>query len=109
MNKKSNDWIKILGWLLFVLAIGFFCLQMGYLYAHKRFQVEYIDDRIFYMINIMSVACLALAVIMLLALTKKWKTAWISIATIFVMINGFLLIVNNLSLIHISEPTRRRD
>src|SRR5690625_3007905 len=98
MNKQSNEWIRVMGWLLFMFAIIFFCLQMGYLYANKRFQVEYIDDRIFYLINIMSVACLVLAVIILLELTKKWKTIWISIATIFVMVNGFLLVVNNLAL-----------
>lgn len=98
MNKQSNEWSKIIGWLLFMFAIIFFCLQMGYLYANKTFQMEYIDDRIFYLINMMAVACLALAVIMLLALTKRWKTVWISIAAIFIMVNGVLLVVNNLAI-----------
>lgn len=95
MNGKANEWIRIIGWLLFTLAVVFFCLQMGYLYVNKTFQVEYIDDRIFYMINIISVTCLSLAIIALLALTKIWKTFWISIASIFVMINIIFLVVNN--------------
>src|SRR5690625_461885 len=95
MSEKSIEWTKIIGWLLFTLAIMFFCFQMAYLYANKTFQVEYVDDRIFYIINIVCVICLSLAVIFLLKLTNKWKNVWIAIASLFVMINGVLLIVNN--------------
>ena len=95
MSEKSIEWMKFFGWLLFTLALMFFCFQMAYLYANKTFQVEYVDDRIFYMINIVCVICLALAVIFLLNLTNKWKNIWITIASLFVIVNGVLLIVNN--------------
>lgn len=95
MNEKTIEWTRIFGWLLFTLAIVFFCLQMGFLYVNKTYDAEYVDDRIFYMINIICVISLALAVIFLLNLTMKWKNIWITIASLFVIINGVLLFVNN--------------
>lgn len=95
MTKRQDKRIKIIGWLLFFLAIGFFCLQMGYLFIHQRFQVEYIDNRIFYMINIICVLCLSLGILFLLTLTKKWKLAVASIVILFIIINSVLLVIGN--------------
>ena len=98
MNENENEWKKVFGWLLFTLAIMFFCFQMAYLYVNQTFQVEYVDDRIFYMINIFCVICLVLAVIFLLTLTKKWKNIWITMTSLFVMINVVFLVTNNITI-----------
>ncbi len=85
---KQKNLIKIAGWLLFLFAIGFFCLQMGYFFVHERFQVEYIDNRLFYIINIFCVICLALAILLLLPLIEKWKWIGVSVVILFIMVNG---------------------
>ena len=43
---------KIAGWLFFLFAIGLFCIQMGYFLLRSKYDVEYADNRIFYVINI---------------------------------------------------------
>lgn len=53
MKKSRNR--KFIGWISLFLAIGFFCLQMVFLLVQHRFQVEYVDDRLFYFINIVCV------------------------------------------------------
>ncbi|MFD2759973.1 hypothetical protein [Lentibacillus juripiscarius] len=92
---KQKNLIKIAGWLLFLFAIGFFCLQMGYFFVHERFQVEYIDNRLFYIINIFCVICLALAILLLLPLIEKWKWIGVSVVILFIMVNGGMLVASN--------------
>lgn len=94
--KLSRDKLtKIIGWILFFLMIGFFCLQIGYLFIHARFQVEYIDNRLFYIVNILCVICLSLAVPLLLKLTKNSKRISASIAGLFVVVQVILLVTSN--------------
>ncbi|PAV27968.1 hypothetical protein CIL05_19060 [Virgibacillus profundi] len=93
--KQKGKLIKIAGWILFLFAFGFFCLQMGYLFAHERFQVEYIDNRLFYLINISCVICLSLAIFLLLTLTKKWKWIGTGVVIVFIIVNGVLLTFSN--------------
>ena len=95
MKQNKDNWTKGLGWFLFVFSIGFFCLQMGYLFVHARFQVEYIDNRLFYMINILCVICLGLAILLLLTLTNKLKTIISGIGVLFIIVNGVLLVERN--------------
>ncbi|WP_163970432.1 hypothetical protein [Oceanobacillus halotolerans] len=93
--KQNKDIRKIIGWILFLFAAGFFCLQLGYLFIHERFQVEYIDNRLFYIINILCVTCLGLAILLLLTLTKKWRWIGASVMVVFIVVNGVLLVTSN--------------
>ncbi|WP_312474516.1 hypothetical protein [Neobacillus sp.] len=93
MNKDQIR--KICGWVLFFLSIGFFCLQMGYLFLHSRFQIEYSDNRLFYVVNIVSVLCLGLAVYFLLAFAKKPKMIGAGVLVLFIIINVSLLLNSN--------------
>ncbi|GGB31720.1 hypothetical protein F3157_03920 [Virgibacillus dakarensis] len=93
--KQTNKLTQIIGWLLFVFAIGFFCLQMGYFFIHAKFQAEYIDNRIFYIINILCVICVALAILLLLKTTKRWKQIGAGVVVIFIIVNGVLLVKSN--------------
>lgn len=95
MKQETSKFIKIVGWVLFLLAIGFFCLQMGYLFVHKRFQVEYVDHRLFYIINILCVIFLALAILLLLTVARWWKWIVASAAIAFIIVNGWLAVSNN--------------
>ncbi|MET1249469.1 hypothetical protein ABWW58_11835 [Sporolactobacillus sp. STCC-11] len=51
MKINRNKWTTVLGWCSLLLAIGFFGLQIGYLVMHRFFQVEYIDNQLFFIIN----------------------------------------------------------
>lgn len=93
--KNKRKIIKIIGCVLFVFAIGFFCLQMGYLFIHAKHQVEYVDNRLFYMINIVCILCLLGALLLLFTFTKAFRLIAISIVGIFIMMNAFLLVASN--------------
>src|SRR5690625_6861055 len=68
---------------------------MGFLYLQANFQVEYIDNRIFYIINMICVLCLGVAIYLLLALTGKWKWMMGSLFAILLIVNGVLLVGSN--------------
>ncbi|MCU9614380.1 hypothetical protein OEV98_12620 [Caldibacillus lycopersici] len=95
MKQKRNKLMKLVGWIFFLFALAFFCLQMGYLFVHSRYQVEYIDNRLFYIINIFCVLCLIVAIFILLTLTKKIRIALSSVALLFIIVNTWLLIKSN--------------
>ncbi|MBP1950813.1 hypothetical protein [Virgibacillus litoralis] len=95
MKQNRGKWILIIGWILFLFAIGFFCLQMGYIVVHAKFQVEYIDNRLFYIINIFCIICLTLAILLLLRLTKKFKLIGASILVVFIFVNIVMLVASN--------------
>ncbi|MEH7356293.1 hypothetical protein V7150_22525 [Neobacillus drentensis] len=92
-NKDKNR--KIYGWIFFFISICFFCLQMGYLFMHNRFQVEYSDNRIFYVVNIFCVLCIGLGIYFLLALAKKTKLIGTGILVLFMIVNVGLLFYSN--------------
>src|SRR5690625_2736378 len=95
MKQNKHKLTKVIGWILFLLTIGFLCLQMGYLFVHARFQIEYIDNRLFYIINIFCVICLSFAVLLLLQLTKKFKLISASIVVIFISVQVIMLVSDN--------------
>lgn len=95
MKQNNAKWMKIVGWTLLVFAIGLFCLQMGYLVIHERLQVEFADNRLFYLINICCIIFLLLAVLLLLQLTKRFKAAGSVIAAIFIFTQVILLGISN--------------
>ncbi|MEN1969441.1 hypothetical protein WMZ97_15365 [Lentibacillus sp. N15] len=93
--KQTNKFTQIIGWLLFLFAIGFFCLQMGYFFVHAKFQAEYIDNRIFYIVNMLCVISAALAILLLVHMIKKWKWIGTGVVVIFVVVNIMLLVNSN--------------
>lgn len=95
MSQVKGLYIKVTGWMLLLFAVGFFCLQMGCLYAHERFQAEYVDDRLFYIINILCFIFLALAIILLLKPSKIWLWAISGLAVVFILASGGLLVASN--------------
>lgn len=76
---------------------------MGYLYAHARFQAEYIDDRLFYIINLLFVLCLLPAILFLMKLAKKYKLIIAGILSVFLIGNIVLLVTGNQEMNHITS------
>lgn len=95
MKQNKNKFLVILGWLLFLMAMGLFCIQMGYLLLHNRLQMEYIDHRLFYIINLMIVICLFVGLILLFTLKRKFIGIGASILGLFIILNITLLIQSN--------------
>ncbi|MBR3119022.1 hypothetical protein [Oceanobacillus profundus] len=95
MKQNTSKWKKVMGWMLFLVAIGFFCMQIGYLVLHERFQVEYVDNRLFYIINIVCLVCLTLAILLLLQSTRKFIMIISSISALLIIGHVFLLISSN--------------
>ncbi len=87
--------MNIVGWALFVISISIFTFQMGYLFISKKYQVEYIDDRLFYIINIFCILFLTLAIPLLINLKKRMKFIGAGIVFIFIMVHIFLLVSSN--------------
>ncbi|MBO1001234.1 hypothetical protein [Pseudogracilibacillus auburnensis] len=119
MKRNKNRLMKRIGWILFLCAIGFFGLQMGYLLIQDRYQVEYIDNRLFYIINIFCVICLSLAILLLLKLTKRFKLIGTIVVGIFMIIQIVLLVdsdrkINNITSVspnfkHVFSIKENRD
>lgn len=95
MKKNEGKMTKIIGWILFALAIASFGLQLGYLFIHAKFQVEYIDNRLFYMINMICAVCMFLAIWLLLRMTKRSKLIMMVIGSAFIVIHLVLLVSSN--------------
>lgn len=85
----------MIGWMLLVFAIGFVCLQLGYLFVHERYAVEYIDNRLFYVINILCVTFLCAATLLLLCLTKRFQWISMSVVSVFIIANVVFLVNSN--------------
>lgn len=86
---------KISGWIFFILAFGFFCVQMGYLLLQAKFQIEYADNRLFYVINIVVVIFLTLSFLLLLTINNNWKLLGATFVIIFVALNFALLVISD--------------
>ncbi|WP_045521453.1 hypothetical protein [Neobacillus niacini] len=96
LNKK-----KIVGWLFFLIAIGLFCIQMGYFFLQSRYGMEYSDNRIFYVINIIIFVSMFFSIFLLLTVTNKWKMIIGSILVILVLLLVGLLINHSSKINHI--------
>jgi hypothetical protein len=95
MKPDRDKLMKFTGWILFLFVFGLFCLQLGYLFLHAKAQVEYIDNHLFYIINIFCMISLPLAIFLLLKLTKRFKLIGASIVGIFVILQVVLLVESN--------------
>ncbi|WP_033826543.1 hypothetical protein [Bacillus andreraoultii] len=91
MNRTYSKAKKIGGWLLFILSLSFFGLQMGYLLFHGTYQLEYIDNRLFYVMNILIVGFLFSSILLLFQIDKKWKWGSFTILVIFIFVNIMLI------------------
>ncbi|MEI3606590.1 hypothetical protein SPD48_12860 [Pseudogracilibacillus sp. SE30717A] len=87
--------LLILKWLLFLFAIGLFFVQMGYLLLQDRLQMEYVDNRLFYILNILIVVCLYVAIIMLFSFKRNFHIIGASLVSLFIILNVFLLTESN--------------
>ena len=103
MKQNRRIWVTWVGWILLLLAIGFVCLQLGYLFVHERYVVEYIDNRLFYVINILCVICLYVAILLLLRLTKGLQLIGVSVIGIFMIVNVILLVDSNKNIKNITS------
>ncbi|MBT2757935.1 hypothetical protein J7E71_18845 [Mesobacillus foraminis] len=92
---------KIGGYLFFLIAIGLFCLQMIYFFIHSRFIVEYVDNRIFYFLNILIIVSIVLSNFLLLKISKKWKMIVGSITVILLLLHVGLAINNSYKTKHV--------
>lgn len=95
MKINRNKWTTVLGWCLLLLAIGFFCLQIGYLVMHRFFQVEYIDNQLFFIINCLCFFGITVSLLLLLVLTRKMIWILSGAAILFFIVNGVLLVENS--------------
>lgn len=86
MNKK------ITGRILFILSISLFIFQMGYLFLHATYALEYIDNRLFYVFNILMVAGMAASIFLLFSILKKWRIISYVTAGILILLQGGLIL-----------------
>lgn len=100
-NRKRLN--KPAGWILFICALGLFCVQIGYLFVNAKYQAEYIDDRLFYIINIACALCLALAIWFLLEINKAVKLVTLCVIILFIISSGGLLVKSNQEVNHITS------
>jgi hypothetical protein len=89
-NKIRLD--SIFGWILLLLAMGLFTVQIGYLFLQTRLPFEYVDDRVFYLINILCALCIGGASFLLLSLTIRLKIIGFSVIGLFILVNGVQLV-----------------
>lgn len=101
--KQNRDIQKVIGWLLFIVAVGFFCMQLGYLFVHERFEVEYFDNRLFYIINIIFIVCLFPAILLLVRLAKRYKITVASIVVVFIIAHVVLLVGSSKDMNHVTS------
>lgn len=86
MNKK------ITGRILFILSIALFVFQMGYLFLHASYELEYTDNRLFYVFNILMVAGMAASIFLLFSIPKKWRIISYVTAGILILLQGGLIL-----------------
>ncbi|WP_342431592.1 hypothetical protein [Neobacillus sp. FSL H8-0543] len=101
MNPTINQKKKIGGWLFFLFSIMLFCAQMGYFFLQSRYNVEYTDNRIFYLINILILISLVLTIFLLFTVTKKWKMIIVSILVVLTLLLVGLMINHSKRINHI--------
>jgi hypothetical protein len=87
---KQNK--KIGGWLFFLIAIGLFCLQMGYFILRSKYYVEYTDNRIFYVITILIVIFMGFSIVLFFVVSKKWRIIILSCVVVVVLLQMGMLI-----------------
>lgn len=92
----------MIGVVLFLLALFFFVVQLAFIIVPSivDVQFEYIDNRLFYVINSVCALFLLLACLVLLRLRKMGLAIGIGLFVIFVGVNIYLVQVVNDSMTH---------
>jgi len=108
MKQNKRRILKIFGWFFLFLSIGLFLLQMGVLFLQSNWSpltgsIQYIDNRLFYLINILFVVFLALALLFLFTFTKKGKWIGTGIVAVFLVLNGIFLVDDTRGMNHITS------
>ncbi|WGG46344.1 hypothetical protein [Rossellomorea sp. DA94] len=83
---------KITGRILFILSIALFIFQMGYLFLHASYELEYVDNRLFYAFNILIVAGMVVSIFLLFTIPKTWKIVSYVTAGILILLQGGLIL-----------------
>jgi hypothetical protein len=83
---------KRIGCLLFILSIILFIFQMGYLFLHAAYTLEYIDNRLFYVVNILITAGMTASIFLLFSIPKTWKIISSVTAIILILLQGGLIL-----------------
>ncbi|MCR8849308.1 hypothetical protein NQ095_12880 [Rossellomorea sp. SC111] len=83
---------KRIGRLLFILSIILFIFQMGYLFLNDTYNLEYIDNRLFYVVNTLIVAGMAASIFLLFIIPKTWKIISSVTAVILILLQGGLIL-----------------
>ena len=94
-QNKVRKWQKIIGTILLLLAIGFFCLQMGYLFIRSSHLIDYIDHRLFYIINIACMIFLASGVFLFISTTRRLKIIGSGIVLLLIVVQLIMLFNSN--------------
>ncbi|MFZ0369643.1 MAG: hypothetical protein WAM07_08575 [Halobacillus sp.] len=92
MNRSNKKGKKIIGWLFFLAAIGLCCVQGVYFLLENNYTVEYIDNRIFYVINLLIIVFMMFTIFLLLTLEKKGKILISSIAAALILLQAGLMV-----------------
>lgn len=88
MKKRKS----LLGSFYALLAIALFIGQMGFILLRVTLYIEYIDDRLFYIINIACSIFIWAALVLLFTFTKQQKQLLTSLLVVFILIHGVLTI-----------------
>ncbi|MGP4040885.1 hypothetical protein ACTWP4_13450 [Gracilibacillus sp. D59] len=105
-----NKWAKWIGIIFFLIAVGFFILQIGSLIVQSHYQAEYIDNRLFYVFNIIMIISLGISLLSLLSLKKMGNVILVTIAFLAIVVNSYLLYQTNQNIkniISISPDTKQ--
>ncbi|UOQ48980.1 hypothetical protein MUN88_02250 [Gracilibacillus caseinilyticus] len=90
----KNKWVKVIQIVSLLIAVGFLCLQIGSLVVHSYYEAEYIDDRLFYVFNIIIV--IGVSVNLLLTFKKKVALVIVSCAVVILLsVQSYLLFQSN--------------
>ncbi len=92
-NKKSTR--RGLGWILLLLGVGMICLQVSTFFIQNVYHMSYIDERLFYIIQIVSVLLVGISLSLLIQLSKIGRIIIFSIAFVLIMIEIGLMIEKN--------------
>ncbi len=90
---KKHKLSIFLGWICLLIALGSFLLQIGSLYVQQKYQLEYIDHRLFYIINIVCLIFILLALFLFVSFKKSWIISMSCFVLLFTIIH--LLFMQN--------------
>lgn len=95
MKQNKKKLLLVLGWILILIALGLLSIQLIYLILHRKFQIEYIDNRLFYIINIFVFICIFISLRVLNVFKEKLKALSAILFTLLVVFNIVLSIQDN--------------